>query len=240
MTEVSAIGSASDAGLVSSLAGSKTMGKDEFLQLLVAQLQNQDPLNPDDPTEFVAQLAQFSSLEQQFTMNDNLLKVVESSANFERQTALGLIGKQVAGKSSSVSLGAAALGQEITAAIGFTPGELNGMLGYRLEAPATEVTLDVLDKNGKIVASLKDLDVEAGTHKMAWDSKDKNGNYLPPGDYSIKVSAKGDASGEGMAVEASPYVISTVIGVELDASGSLLETSAGRVALADVTTFMDL
>ena len=72
------------------------MGKEDFLKLLVAQLQNQDPLSPDDPTEFTAQLAQFSSLEQLTSLNDSMDNLVNSNANSDRFATLNTIGKNVA------------------------------------------------------------------------------------------------------------------------------------------------
>lgn len=63
------------------------MGKEDFLTLLVTQLQNQDPLNPDDPTEFTAQLAQFSSLEQLFNINESMDEVVSSVSDSQKLSA---------------------------------------------------------------------------------------------------------------------------------------------------------
>ena len=74
----------------SSPTGSSTMGKTEFLQLLVTQLQNQDPLNPMDNTTFVSQMAQFSSLEQMQNLNQTMTK----ASQFQELTqASGMIGK---------------------------------------------------------------------------------------------------------------------------------------------------
>ncbi len=81
----------------------KAMGEQDFLQLLVAQLQNQDPMNPMDNTTYVTQLAQFSSLEQLNSMSDKL-------GTLDSSSAISMIGKQVAytttdssGKPSSAS-----------------------------------------------------------------------------------------------------------------------------------------
>src|SRR5512139_3118227 len=83
-------------------AASKAMGKDAFLTLLIAQLQHQDPLNPADSTEFTAQLAQFSSLEQLSTINENLdaLKLYQASGN--NAQAVSFIGKNIVSKGQTL------------------------------------------------------------------------------------------------------------------------------------------
>ena len=70
----------------------KTLGQDEFLQLLVVQMRNQDPLKPVSDTEFIAQMAQFSNLEQTKEMSGDIAKLRQSTA-FNQATAL--MGKQV-------------------------------------------------------------------------------------------------------------------------------------------------
>ena len=72
-----------------------SMGKEDFLQLLVAQLQNQDPLNPSDPTEFTAQLAQFSQLEQMTNMTESLEGLTLMSSEMQQMSALSLMGQEV-------------------------------------------------------------------------------------------------------------------------------------------------
>ncbi|MFN3533793.1 MAG: flagellar hook assembly protein FlgD, partial [Desulfatiglandales bacterium] len=71
------------------------LGKEDFLKLLVAQLQHQDPLNPMNSTEFTAQLAQFSALEQQRNTNENLEKLIEREEFLARVNVAGLMGKEV-------------------------------------------------------------------------------------------------------------------------------------------------
>ncbi|MBF0505303.1 MAG: flagellar hook capping protein [Nitrospirae bacterium] len=81
----SSAGSTSSTGSLSSSSGSRTLGEADFMTLLIAQLKNQDPLNPTDNTQFVSQLATFSSLQQQTTMTQNL----------QQSTAVGLLGTYV-------------------------------------------------------------------------------------------------------------------------------------------------
>lgn len=77
------------------------LGKDDFLKLLVAQMQNQDPMNPTDSKESIAQLAQFSSLEQMTNIATSMNTLSQSMTNFSQQSSLtqgsALIGKSVSG-----------------------------------------------------------------------------------------------------------------------------------------------
>ncbi|MBW1702547.1 MAG: flagellar hook assembly protein FlgD, partial [Deltaproteobacteria bacterium] len=87
-----------------STPGDSTLGKDAFLNLLVTQLRHQDPLSPMESTQFTAQLAQFSSLEQLSSVNENLgiLRIYQASIN--NSQAVGFIGKTVKASGDSVYL----------------------------------------------------------------------------------------------------------------------------------------
>ena len=80
------------------------LGRDAFLTMLVAQLKHQDPLNPMEGADFSAQLAQFSTLEQMFKVNDNLENIETALGSDTEKNLLDLIGKEVACESSSLSL----------------------------------------------------------------------------------------------------------------------------------------
>lgn len=75
--------------------GSQELGKDEFLKILLTQLQNQDPMNPMEDQEFIAQMAQFSSLEQMTNMNDNIQKFIDRQTHNDFVSHSDLIGKKV-------------------------------------------------------------------------------------------------------------------------------------------------
>ncbi len=212
------------------------MGKTEFLKLLVAQLENQDPLNPQDPTEFTAQLAQYSSLEQQFTMNEQLAKMAESSGDVQRLTALSLIGKEIVAESNQLEL-APSSDTSLAKRLGYTPGVLDGQLGYRLDAAATAVELNIFNDQKVLVATVNAPPSAAGEHFVSWDGKGFNGNLLPAGAYTVEVGASNPAAAgeEAETINAAAILKGTVTGVALGASGNELSTTAGSVAQSAIT-----
>ena len=81
-----------------------TLGKDDFLKLFVAQLQNQDPLSPMESTEFTSQLAQFSSLEQLTNVNQNLDYLLMYQSSMNNAEAINFIGSTVKASGSSIGV----------------------------------------------------------------------------------------------------------------------------------------
>jgi flagellar basal-body rod modification protein FlgD len=197
----------------------EVLGKQDFLTLLVAQLSNQDPLNPDDPTEFTAQLAQFSSLEQLFNLNEGMDTLVQAYDSADRMSTLGTIGKEVAYSSGTFSFE----GEPV-------------VLGYQLDANASEVNL-ALRKDGATVAILEGEQLVKGTHYITWDGTTGSGQPAPPGSYEIVVQAK---AAEGETVEVIPIVRSEVTGVDLEGkNGGTLITKLGEVSFNSVLGVFD-
>lgn len=151
---------------------SDKLGKNEFLKIFLAQMRNQDPLNPMEGTEFTAQLAQFSSLEQLFNVNDNLesLKGVEGDAN--RYDALNFIGKEIVAKGDQLSLGEAGVGKG----------------SFQIQAQAA-CTVNVTDGAGNLVRTIPLGLLDAGQHAFEWDGMSSSGLRLPAGIYSFAVNA---------------------------------------------------
>jgi flagellar basal-body rod modification protein FlgD len=197
-----------------------SMGKEDFLKLLVAQLQHQDPLTPDNPTEFTAQLAQFSSLEQLTTLNASMDKLITSNTNSGNLATLNTIGKDVAYTGNSFN---------------FTGSSME--LGYKLDAQASAVTLS-LQQNGATVATLKGTDLSTGNHFIAWNGLTDDGAKAPSGSYNIVIKAI--AADGKTAVTASPLIKSEVTGVDLSGqSGGTLITKAGETAYTSVVGVYD-
>jgi|UniRef100_A0A7C3WR68 flagellar basal-body rod modification protein FlgD len=194
----------------------KTVGKEDFLKLLVTQLRFQDPLSPADPKEFVAQLAQFSSLEQQINANQNLeslgslIQTVRDSLSLSQ--GVNLLGKSVKGVGNSLRLE----GGRVDAAT------------YQLARGAEEVKVAILDGAGQVVRTLNLGPQSGGLRQFAWDGKDGNGKALPDGSYTYRVTAL-DSQGQG--VEVTNYFTGTVQEVFQDQKGVWLRIDGREVPL---------
>ncbi len=159
----------------SELAVPKTniLGRDAFLKLLVTQLQHQDPLNPTDSTEFTAQLAQFSSLEQLGNINDSLGNLQSSQTASNNSQAVNFIGKTVKSSGNSIHV---------------TDGVSDG-IQFELGADAKAVFMNIYDSVGNYIKAIESGALSAGEQTLKWDGTDQNGNKVPDGAYTFEVFA---------------------------------------------------
>ena len=192
------------------------MGKTDFLKLLVAQLQHQDPLQPMNNTEFVAQLAQFSSLEQQIESNQNLSLLQVGQAAMTNSQVTGLIGKVVEAMGGGVQL----VKKGGTASLNFT-----------LPSPAKELTVKITDAKGNLIRTLKVSNVQGGLNSLTWDGKDSMGNAMSAGSYKLSYSAV-DAAGKSLNV--SSKFSGMVTGVTYENGVPVLEIGTTKVKVGDV------
>ncbi len=186
---------------------------DTFLKLLTAQLQNQDPLEPMDSSEFTQQLVQYSSVEQQIQTNQNfetLLGLVAASAH---NNAVGFIGKDVS---------------VLTASAGLADGEASWR--YALPQEAKTVTLTVTNSAGRIVYRTSGQ-TGSGAHDFVWDGKDTNGDEMPEGSYRLSVAAL-DVNGK--AISSTIGVKGTVTAVDLTGTEPMLLIKGVRIPLSQV------
>jgi flagellar basal-body rod modification protein FlgD len=203
------------AGAAASAAKS-VLGKDDFLKLLMTQMQNQDPLSPTDNTAFVSQLAQFSSVEQMTSMNDTMSQLLIAQAGANQTNTASLVGKSVTVSDSNVTLG------------GTTPVALGGTLA----GTAAVVTVKITNSAGTVVRTLTESGGAAGNWKGAWDGKDDNGVALPAGTYSIALSGT-DVSGN--AITCAPTSTGVVTGVSFVNGAARLVVNGNSVPLSSVT-----
>lgn len=195
---------------------SGSLDKEAFLQLLVAQMQNQDPLSPMEGTEYVNQLATFTNVEQAIRQADAMDVVSMQLTGIAANEAIGLIGKEVTVKGNTLAFD------------GANATELHGTL----EGQAQEVTVTVRDQNGNAVRTMTLGPQPGGTLSVPWDGRDEAGQLAPEGSYSVEMSAR-DASGNPVGV--SQEVTGKVVGVSFDRGyPEVILDSGARAPISDL------
>lgn len=196
----------------STTSKTKSLGKDDFLKMLVAQLKNQDPLKPMDGTEFAAQLAQFSSLEQLTNMNTQLQNLGLYQTTASNTQAVNLLGKEVSvGKLNNFQVEGA-----------------TADFSYNLPMGATQVTIRILDASGREVDRIEAGKQTAGLQNVTWN-RGNNGNGL----YSYKVDAV-DANGK--TVTAETMMTGKVTAVQYKDNAIYLTVNNQEIAFNDVVS----
>ncbi|HVP29133.1 MAG TPA: flagellar hook capping FlgD N-terminal domain-containing protein [Myxococcota bacterium] len=208
----SATSTTSDA--TKAVADRSSLGQQDFLKMLITQLENQDPLNPQDATQFTAQLAQFSSLEQLVSLRTGIDKLVSAQSGSSLLSTASLIGRQVVAQGEQFELGSGAAPQ----------------LGFSLDGAATSVRVQIQDDRGNVVRELRLGALDQGRHDLAWDGKGEGGSTLPAGVYSLHVEAAAGAT----AVPATTFVSGLVTGSALSNGQATLMLGSIPVALSDV------
>ena len=191
------------------------LGKDDFMNLLVAQLQNQDPLNPMDSTAFTSQLAEFSSLEQLSNVNENLeyLQMYQSSIN--NAQAVSFIGKNIDALGDSIQL---------------ESGE-NEEIHFELNADSSSVFINIYSDSGGLVKIIESGLTGKGKQSLEWDGTDNDGNTLASGNYKYEVMAV-DANGD--KVQTVTYISERVTGVTFKDGVTYLKAGGMEIPIGDV------
>jgi flagellar basal-body rod modification protein FlgD len=217
MTDVSSVSSATTGTSgTSNTYGSSELGEEQFLQLLVAQMQYQDPLEPMSNSEFVAQLAQFSNVEQLVGVNEGINYLYLSQQSMGNVQASSLIGKEVEVKSDELTV-------EST--------DTSKSAAFTLSDDAETVTVKFRNAEGDVVRAIDLGQQSAGEVQCEWDLLDGNGNKVSPGTYTVEVTA---TDIDGTAVTAETQVSGTVTGVSYESGVAELEIGDINAYLADI------
>ena len=188
MSGVSSVGSTSDTsptGSVLTNTGTSALTSlsnnfSDFLQLLMTQLQNQDPSSPMDSNQFTSELVQFTQVEQQINTNQDLTQMIDLTQASQDEQSAGMLGKPVTVNSSQLTL------QNGQAEINFNTGSPEA------------VGITVYNTSGAAVATAT-MTTQAGSNQWTWDGSGPNGVTEPDGAYSVSVTQIG-ASGTTAAV----------------------------------------
>ncbi len=193
------------------------MDKDDFLTLLITQLQNQDPLDPMDGTEFMTQMAQLTEVEQAYNTNTNLQNIMSALDNSSSLSAASLVGKNVSAAGSQVALNA---------------GE-GAILSYSVPSSAEQVTVTIMDANGAAVRTLTAGQSAPGTSSVNWDGRDAQGNQLASGIYNVSVSGVNSA---GNTVACQPLVTGRVEGISYEGTSVTMTVGGVTVPFNNILT----
>ncbi|MDC9592662.1 flagellar hook assembly protein FlgD [Xenorhabdus sp. IM139775] len=165
--------------------------KDGFLNILVAQLKNQDPTNPMQNSELTSQIAQISTVEGIEKLNKTLGSIVGQMDNNQTMQKVALIGR-------GIMVSGHDYGSEILVSANEQGDISTTPFGYELDRPADSVNITIKNKNGTVVREMEfnksDLHsgefLQAGVHSFVWDGKDADGNHVEEkGAYHFTVSA---------------------------------------------------
>lgn len=185
----------------------------QFLTLLTVQLQNQDPLNPMDSTEFTNQLVAFTGVEQQINSNQKLDSLVSLQLGSSYSSSLNYVGKNISYVSSDFNYDG-------------NPSKIT----YALDAPAVQSKIRIYDEGGSLVFET-DGSKNTGQQTFTWDGKKTDGSKALPGTYEIKVDAL-DATGK--AIESTSVVTGNVRGVETQNGSIFLLVGDRAVSVSNV------
>ncbi len=192
-----------------------SMGKDDFLKLLVTQLQKQDPLSPMDSTAFTAQLAQFSSLEELQNINETLGGVGSSQQILTNSQAVDYIGKKIQ-----------AVGDKLQHIEGQpTPVE------FYLSKDAAGVYVKIYNNYGEFIQDIEAGPMGAGQQRLEWNGLNHLDQPAPEGAYHYEVMAM-DA--DGNTVAAKTFTTGAVSGVSYKNGLAYLLTADQEIPLGDV------
>lgn len=198
----------------SSTTAAAAAAQDQFMKLLVTQMQNQDPLNPMDNSQLTSQLAQLSTVSGIQEVNATLKSMISSFQSSQTLQAASMIGRGVMVNGSTMNL-----------------SNHTALFGVDLPSNASSVNVTVLDANGQPVHSFDVGAQPAGLLPLQWDGMTDSGTTMPDGAYSFRVTALQGSQ----ALNAQTLSYGQVASVASNAQGvKLTVLGLGEVNMSDV------
>jgi flagellar basal-body rod modification protein FlgD len=181
---------------------------DQFLTLLTTQLKNQDPLSPQDSSQFTSQLVQFSQVEQEINTNTKLDTLIANNQSNQLLQAATFLGKSVEVSGNSVNFD------------GTNPVQF----GYTVNGDFSSSSITVTDSNGNVVRNAP-ASLQTGHNLLSWDGTDANGHKLPAGAYTIGLNA---VDSTGKPVDVTMSTVGKVTDVELQNNQTMITVDGGK------------
>jgi flagellar basal-body rod modification protein FlgD len=187
---------------------------DDFLNLLMTQLQNQDPTQPMDTNEFTQQVVQLSTVEQAINTNTNLEKLINTTNNTQNSNIVAWTGKMVEVQGNNVVL-----------------GEQGTQFAYELANEVEQVAIRIERADGTLVFTSEGTK-NIGRNTVTWDGKDNNGNAMQPGEvYRVQVTSK---NSDGQFENVKTLVGGRVDGVNMSVNPPRLLVNDQEIPLDEV------
>jgi flagellar basal-body rod modification protein FlgD len=192
-----------------SQTGATGLTSKQFLSLFLAQIQKKDPTNPMDTAKMAEQLYHMTQLQQTAQNNSYLASLINSQGTSIKMKAIDMIGHSVWSLSDSISV------------------TKDGAESAKLElgSKAEEVEVKIYDSKGALIKTISKKDLAAGEHNLEWDQTDDNGEKVPEGNYTFKVTAK-DVSSKSLDMKI--YAKGKIESVGFENGEVILYTAGGR------------
>jgi flagellar basal-body rod modification protein FlgD len=187
----------------------KTLDKDDFLKLMVAQMKNQDPTNPFKADQMATQMAQVTSVEQLQNVNQNLIKMAESHRPAERMSSVNLIGKFVTVDRQRF----------------LHEGGQNELISFQLPSDCETIKIKIQDDSGEDVFQTELKSKSAGEVSYNWDGKQSDGTVALKGHYRYQVDAV-DYRGRSVPVQSQKQA--RIIGVSFEGKDPIFLVGDGK------------
>jgi flagellar basal-body rod modification protein FlgD len=228
LLQQSGTGATGATGTSSSATGTSAQKlSDTFLKLLVAQMNNQDPLNPVDNSQVTSQMAQISTVTGISNLNSTVSQLVSQLQQSQAVQSTQLAGHTVLVPGNSLALAAtSASGSSSLAAYG----------GFSLTQAADSVSVTVKDSSGATVRTINLGALGTGVQDFSWDGQTDSGSQAAAGSYSYSVTAKA----AGNSVSATAYSAQQVVGVAPQSDGSLqfLLSNGSQIAFSSIAQIL--
>lgn len=192
-----------------------SIGADDFFELLIAKMQNQDPLNPIDDQQFISQVTQFTQLEELKSMKSALENLAITQGASASTQAVNLLNKYVVTEGNEFSIR--------------NKGE-DSKIRFELDKDATDVSLIVYDSSGNVVDVRSLGSMTAGSHDYIYDGKNIQGDQLGQGIYRYQIKAYRGSD----EVNVKTYSIRLVDGIRFENGDVILKSGDSQIELADI------
>lgn len=195
------------------------LGQKQFMQLMIAQLQNQDPTQPADPSAFLSQLAQFGTVSGIQSMQDSLTTLSDSLRSSQVLGGTNMVGHYVLADSSAATLDATS---QVAGATTIPEG-------------ATEASVVITDASGQLIRHMP-ISAQEGESDFLWDGTTDVGTRAPAGNYKVQTFAKVGGASEELTTQLVGHVGS--VSIDPTNNSLTLNTDLGPISLSRVRRVM--